>query len=305
MSKRNYVLVFIVFLLASNVLTFYFFASDEIREKEFNGTYPLLNPARALYEQKDLIVNLQTLREQLIDVGKNPDVSVYFEMLNTGANISVNKDLQIWPASLMKIPIAMAVMKKIENGQWKMDKDFVLGDKDKNPVFSNLYEKPTGTHFKLRELFDALLIDSDNTARNMLASQLKDEELADVLDYLGIEFDYKHDGQITAKRYSIIWRSFFSSTYLEPENSEKLIEIMTRSSATNFLAKGVPDNVKFSHKIGVLYDENIYADSGIVYVPNRPYILTVMIKGQGQQEAENIMKDISEKAYKYVSEFEN
>lgn len=165
------------------------------------------------------------------------------------------------------------------------------------------YKKTAGTTFTLSELLDEMLINSDNTARNLIVNEMKLENLDDVLDHLGIEFDYKNDGQISAKKYSIFWRSLFNSSYLAPENSQKLIEIMSRSSAYEYLAGSIPEEVKFSHKIGVLYGEGIYADSGIVYISNRPYILTVMVRGQSQSEAQKTMKEISEKVYRYVSEY--
>jgi D-alanyl-D-alanine carboxypeptidase len=48
-------------------------------------------------------------------------ISIYYEQLNSGANISVNKDLRLWPASLTKLPVALVVMKKIESGGWSED----------------------------------------------------------------------------------------------------------------------------------------------------------------------------------------
>lgn len=282
----------------------YFSRKSSAGQHEFQKKYPFLSPERGFYGQKDLIVNIQPIRDEFNEIGKDQGISIYFEFLNTGANIAVNKDVKIWPASLMKIPIAIAVMKKVEEREWNMNKDFILENIDKNPIFGSLYLKPSGTHLSLEELLNELLINSDNTARNIFVRNLSLDNIDNVLDHLGIEYDYKNDEQISAKKYSIFWRSFFTSSYLAPENSQKLIEIMSRSSATQYLAQGIPDKqIKFSHKIGVLYDESTYADSGIVFIPNRPYILTVMVAGHSQSEAEAIMKEISQKAYQYVSEY--
>lgn len=301
---KKYLLVAILVLIVSNIATSFFSLRHAgVVQDGFRNNYPLLNPDRELYAQDDLIVNVQPLRDQLNEIGNDHGVSIYFELLNTGANIAVNKDVKMWPASLMKIPIALAVMKKVEDGQWTMDKEFTLMEKDKNSIFGNLYQKQTGTRLTTKEVLDELLINSDNTARNMLVRNLKESEFVRVLEHLGIDYDYKNDEQITAKRYSVFWRALFSSTYLTPENSQKIIEIMTRSSSTDFMGQALPKDVIFSHKIGVLYDENVYADSGIVYVPQRPYIVTVMISGHSEQESKDIMKDISKKIYSYISTY--
>lgn len=297
-------LVVLVLLIFSNAILFCFWRYDfKLVESEFSEKFSLLNPNREFYNPRDLIVNIQPLRDQLNEIGKDPNVSIYFEFLNTGANIAVNKDLQVWPASLMKIPIAMATMKKVERGEWRMDRDFVMEENDKNSIFGELYKNQDGTHFSLEELLNVMLINSDNTARNIIARNLDMYDFKDVIDHIGVDFDYNKDDQISAKRYSVVWRSLFNATYLTPENSQKLIEIMSKSSAKNYLALNLPSSIKFSHKIGVLYDEMTFADSGIVYIPNRPYILTVMIQNHSQAEAEDIMKNISEKVYQYIFQY--
>jgi len=307
-SWRNYKywLLAVLLLAVSNAGVFYFWHRDTASIKnidQFRQQYPALDPDRALYDPKDLIVNTYPLGQQLKAIGQDQNVSIYFESLNSGANISVNKDLQVWPASLMKIPLALAAMKKVEIGAWSLDKEFAITEEDKNADYGNLYNQPAGTQLSLRDLLDKLLVESDNTARNVIANNLTDADMDDVLNYLGIDYDYKNNGQITAKRYSIFWRALFSSTYLQPENSQTLIGIMAHSDANDFLAQGIPNNVEFSHKIGVLNAQQIYSDSGIVYVTDRPYILTVMVQNHTQAEVEAIMKDVAQKTYQYISSY--
>jgi pimeloyl-ACP methyl ester carboxylesterase len=51
----------------------------------------------------------------------------------------------------------------------------------------------------------------------------------------------------------------------------------------------------------------VYSDSGIVYVENRPYMISVMIQGKSEDQEENelksnaLMKEIGEKTYEYIS----
>lgn len=271
----------------------------ELKEK-----YPLISPARSLYDKDDLIVNVQPLRDELTKLGEtNPNVSIYFEFLNTGANIAVNKDMAVWPASLMKIPIAMAVMKKIEEGKWQMDSEMVLYQEDKDERFGAMYEQPTGSRFSIEQLLKEMLIKSDNTARGILIRNLDTGDIELVLNHLGIEDIYNTENEITGKKYSIFWRSLYASSFLSEEHSQQLIEIMAHSETNEYLSRGLPKEAIFSHKIGVIYEDNIYADSGIVFVSERPYILTVMMRGQSRDESEKIIKEISEKVYNYVSSY--
>jgi beta-lactamase class A len=303
-DKKTWIFVVLVLLITNSLAIVYCMenCSDRL-SGNFQKEYPLLSPERDLYNQRDLIVNIQPLRDQLSEIGRDQDISIYFEFLSTGANIAVNKDQKIWPASLMKIPIAMAIMKKIEEGNLRLEDELAMTEKDQNKEFGELYRNSVGTRFTVEKLLDEMLINSDNSARDMLTRKLQTEDFDAVLNHLGIEYDYRNDEQISAKKYSIFWRSLFASSYLNPKNSEKLIEIMARSSANQYSAGVIPSGIKFSHKIGVLYDVNSYADSGIVYVPSRPYILTSMVKGKDQAVAEKIMQDISKRVYAYISAY--
>ncbi len=85
------------------------------------------------------------------------------------------------------------------------------------------------------------------------------------------------------------------------------MEFLNESKFNNFLASGIPEDVVFAHKYGENAIEYIFADTGIVYVPGKPYMLTVIIKGKDVSPetiswAIELMKDISTKAYEYSKE---
>ena len=100
-------------LIVSNSLTLVYFWPETEAVSESNP-YSFVDPSRRLVEQKNLIVNLQPLRELLNQrYESNPKISIYFEYLPTGANIAINKDAEFYPASLLKVPVAVAGAKKI------------------------------------------------------------------------------------------------------------------------------------------------------------------------------------------------
>lgn len=305
-KKFLLIIILILSLLANLALGILFIKKEKISSgNNSRNTYSFLDPARDFYHQDDLIVDFEPLRDELNKIGERKNISIYFEFLNTGANISVNKDLSFWPASLMKIPIAMVVMRKVERGEWKLTNELILLQEDKDEKFGNLYKESDGTRFAIEKLLDEMLINSDNTARGVLMRNIESGEIKEVLEHLGIEDIFNNNGQIGAKKYSILWRALFTSSYLSPEYSQKLVELMAKTPFNTMLQAGLPDQVKFSHKIGVVYDDNIYSDSGVVYVSNRPYIVTVMLEEKDKAKAEQTMKEISEKIYQYVSQYKN
>lgn len=305
--------MFFGFGLFANVMYMTYFKND-------NGTTSgLLNPTLSFIDIKNRIVDFQSLREYLTSTYENRDdymVSIYFEYLPTGANIAVNKDEKVWPASLIKIPVAMSAMKKVENAIWKLDNELVVLDDDKDSEYGDMYKEPSGTTHTVQKFLEKTLIDSDNTAHFVLLRNLDGAELEDVYVHLGLDDviealkkspkkESEVDNRITAKRYSIFFRSLYNATYLDQKHSELFLEILS-NAPRDLLGKGLPPDVSFVHKTGIRVDENVRADSGIVYAKGRPYILTVMVqKKKGEMSEEEVMllfEDISRKVYYYVTQ---
>jgi len=303
-SKNIWLYLAIGILLLINIISLIFYFNYHPAASTADN-FELLNPARKLFAQKDKIVNFQTLRDYLGNkYESDPNVSIYFEYLPTGANIVINKDAQFYPASLLKIPVAMAAAKKIDNGDWRWDNKLVLMATDKDDKFGTLYKEPTGSVFTIEELIKRSLVDSDNTAHFILLRNLELAEVSDVYKYVGLDGFLDSDGRIGAKQYSVILRALYNASYLSDASSQKIISFLSEESFNDYLHSGLTDNITFAHKIGIDTDRKVYLDSGIVYLENRPYILIAMTKEKTELEAKNIMKDISEKVFNYVKNYQ-
>lgn len=298
--------VLITALLLTNVLTLGYILLDKAYEKTARD-YPFIDVARDLIPQEHFIVNIQPLREQIQKIVKDEGhdtISVYFEFLNTGANIQINNETRYYPASLVKLPSAMVAMKKVEDGEWSMDSRLVLFEQDKDSRYGTLYKQPVGTRFTISELLTALLTQSDNTAHRMLMRNLSEQELDELKDAIGLNDLFNEKSEVSAKEYSRLFRALYNSSFLKRDGSQKILEWLTQTPFNNSLPSGLSSETKFSHKIGEDDVEKNYLDAGIVYLPNRPYLVTVMIKRQSQEQAEATMGQISKAIYEYVSGYE-
>jgi beta-lactamase class A len=306
-------------MVCALLFTYFWYIPHQDKRVDVVTRNPFLNPALAVLDKDNLIVNFQGLRDSLTSTYENRDdylVSIYFEYLPTGANIAVNKDEKIWPASLIKIPVAMAIMKKVQEKKWKLSNELVILDQDKDSEYGAMYKEPTGTTHTIKTFLEETLINSDNTAHFVLLRNLDGDELEDVYIHLGMDDiidalkksptkEAEIDNRITAKRYSIFFRSLYNATYLTQEYSQLFLSILEKAPR-ELLSRGIPDGVSFVHKTGIRIDEGVRADSGIVYIPGRPYILTVMVqqKKKGKLDEEDINKifeAISKEVYTYVA----
>jgi beta-lactamase class A len=288
------------------------------QEVHSKNPYPLLDPGATTVSTQDLLVRFQPLRQALLNQFTEHEdfyVGLYFEYLPTGANIVVNNDRAMWPASLIKIPVAMAVMKKVERGEWKLDNQLVILDEDKDASFGDLYKEPSGTTLTIREFLHATLVDSDNTAHFVLLRNLDTDELEDVFIHLGLETvleDLKkkpeaesEDNRMTAKTYSVFFRSLYNATYLSIENSQLFLQFLTEGPK-EYGRSGIPADIVFAHKTGIRSEDRVWADAGVVYLDRRPYLLTIMLEQKNKdqeindEQIELIFKDIASQVYGYV-----
>lgn len=309
-KKLTWLWLFLIAIsVGINIYGATFLSEKHTSNSEFDK-YTLIDKARQFIEQKDVITNLQPLRDymrELVADDKSVDLSIYFEFLNTGSNISINPELKFYPASLIKLPTIMVAMKKVELGQWRLDNELVLMPQDRDAGSGEAYAKyVVGTRFTIEELMRETLLKSDNTTYNILRRNITAEDFTTLVNAVGLYNLFDADMSVTSKEYSRLLRALYTAAYLSADNSQQILNWMTQSEFKDFLSQGVPENVSFAHKWGQSDGQNSYLDSGIVYYPNRPYIITVMIRGKQPESKENfdhaveLMNDLSTKVYEFI-----
>jgi len=303
------IIVLVIFLILSNFFSLFLFIRHKWLNSRYNNEYPFIDISRNFIPQEHFIINFQPLREdlkQLVQEASGQEISLYFEFLNTGANISINPDLKIWPASLTKLPLAMIVLKKEEEGDWGFNDQLAVFEEDKNDKSGELFSRTLGS-LTIKELLSELLISSDNTAFNILMRNVSILDVDKLVSGIGLEELFTEEGKVSAKEYSRILRALYVSSFLKKDNSTKILNWLVESSFDDYLSQGMPEGVVFAHKFGENETYSAYADSGIVYLANRPYLLSVMIKSEpkngGREQAMSLMKVISGKVYRYVKSY--
>lgn len=282
-------------------------------QAQLSNTYPLLDPMRALLPRDDFIVVLKPLRLKLEELvadwaKRGVVVAIQMEYLNTGSNLSINQNYRMLPASLTKVPVAMMVMRRIEQGTLSFDQILELKDEDRDSKWGEMYKLPVGTKMSLREVIEKSLTLSDNTAHKMLYRLVGVEEAQDMSQELNLEDLFDKEGKISAREYAKLLRSLYSSSYLKAEYSQQLLDLMTHDQVVKFLIRGLGSDVKYAHKFGESSAIYSYLDAGIVYVPNRPYVLVVMVHDEAGQvkmsrelAGEQIFEKVAKLTYEYIT----
>ncbi len=112
------------------------------------------------------------------------------------------------------------------------------------------------------------------------------------------------EATITVRGYASLFRILFNASYLNVENSEKVLSWLSETEYRSGLVAGVPADVKVAHKFG----ERLYAndikelhDCGIIYFPENPYLLCVMTRGSDFAALEALISEISRILYEEIN----
>ncbi len=306
MTKVGLLSVLLSLSFAVNLYLLFISPSSEGSTKNIQPEtekYGFLSKRIFAENQNDILINFVPLRAAAREYIANQKVSIgyYFEYLPSGTSIGVNDQMEIRIASLIKVPIVMAVYKEIEQGNLSKDGQLTLSKNDINKDFGNLWERGEGAKIEVDEAVDLALTKSDNTAARVLNSNLPEGAVDRVYDSLDIPKNFKDDHPIISpKNYTSILRSLYLSSYLTRDSSNEILDKLTKTEFTNMLPAGVNAGVKVAHKMGVYDAQETFSDCGIVYVPGRPYAICIMVKGSESEAVEHI-RLLSKMAFEYVT----
>lgn len=283
--------------------------------KNSHNRYPYLSKRLFAEKPNDVIINFNSLRADLrsYPTDNKIDMGIYFEYMPSGNNIGVNEKEEFFSASLIKVPVVMRAYRLIEVGKLSLSEAVTLDPNDIDKTFGSLWERGAGAKVTIDELIRLSIADSDNTAYNALGRVTDSHTrvgpdtnlIKDVYDYLDLPSDTIGSTYgTTPKNYSSILRSLYLSAYLNFNDSNRLLELMTETSFNKWLPQPLPSDIKVAHKYGVFEgnskDLTVSSDCGIIYYPQRPYTLCVMIRTDDPLVAEKHIQAVSAKVYNFI-----
>ena len=289
--------------------------SSELREKTGRLTNPLLECEvfgdQGLKALKPFKYKIDSLLREKIEAGVLIDGSVYFRDLNNGMWFGINENIAYRPASMLKVPVMLAYFKLAESDPGLLGRKIVFRgsfDLSRLQGVAPETELVPGGIYTVDELIFRMIAYSDNNAAQLLVDNIDKSLLDRVLHDLDVNInpgDYEH--MITVHSYAGFFRVLYNASYLSREFSEKALDILSRSSFSEGMRAGIPPGVPTATKFGEWGDSPDSAivqlhEFGIVYFPDRPYLLGIMTRGKRGREMEALIGEISRVVYQSVSE---
>jgi beta-lactamase class A len=280
-----------------------------IRLHDFHLTQPLILGEFA--EQSRLLQPLQNQIDNLIrekiKAGQLISASVFLRTFNNGNWFTVNGDETYIPGSLIKVAVMISYLKRAEQYKAILGKQLIYKKKNK-AVPSQTYEPHAlkeGNAYSVKELLQFMIVDSDNDATELLNENLDIPAFIKVFTDLGMTAPNVMDRnfQIKPSEYSRFFRVLYNASYLTPESSEFALQLLTKSTFEKGIIDRLPTNLIVAHKFGEASTPELKQlhESGIIYLADKPYVITIMTKGKTDVFLPAIIGDISNMAYEFLN----
>ncbi len=138
----------------------------------------------ALQTEKDQISEpaqcwIPGLMEQISAVDENMPgrLGVYIKNLDDGKSLSYNGENDWYFASTTKIPLAIAILQRVENNELTLDSELTLQQSDFLDGNGDIKWQSPGTKYTIATLIEKSLQESDNISTDMLIRLIGEEEL--------------------------------------------------------------------------------------------------------------------------------
>jgi beta-lactamase class A len=249
------------------------------------------------------------LRKQidiLLETKKASHVSVYFRRLLEGAWFGINETEKFTPASLLKVPNMIALLKEAETDPTFLKKQLIYTQKYLNtePFFPAKEELKINSSYTVDDLITRMVKYSDNESMFLLRQNFDTAIFNQLYTDLAIATpdDTVSDDFMTVKTYASFFRILFNASYLSASSSEKALTLLTQTDFNKGIVAGIPKNIVVAHKFG----ERTYTDDGtkqlhdcgIVYNAAKPYLLCIMTRGKDFNTLADVIKNISASVWK-------
>lgn len=248
------------------------------------------------------------VRDQL-KRGNVQKVSFYYRDLHDGPWFGIDEDVAFNPASMMKIPVLLAWLKRAEKSPAILQHKFIYDGRDDLTAGQRLKPQKSivaGSSYTVEELLRYMLNFSDNNATRLLFEQVTQAELDQVLADLNIESGVTEEGNsISPHAYSGFFRVLYNASYLNREYSEYALRLLCEQSFPQGMAAGLPAGIPLAAKFGEFTrstsgKELQLHEFGIIYHPRHPYVLGIMTLGSDVDAQAAVIREISRITYQSV-----
>lgn len=232
--------------------------------------------------------------------GRVDAVSVYVRDFNKGEWFAIDGDRRYAPGSLIKLPVALTMLRMTESDPALRTRSFGLKGAPNMPEQRHAPHEPLDPsgEYDLTVLLERSLEHSDNTASSILAQRMDYKLFRSLLRQLGLpEMPGNLDRYpLSPSEYGQFIKALHNSSYLSPRASQYLVDRLLHSDFKDGMRAGIPDEVEVAHDFGEAGGDGAYQlhDAGLVFAPNGTYLAVVMTQGHAVDALPGVVARVHE-----------
>jgi len=224
--------------------------------------------------------------------------------------ISINGNSEFPAASLIKIPIAIVLLQKIDKGEIHWGKTLILSRAHYAAGAGYLRTKKVGTKLSVREAFKLMLTISDNTATNMIIDLLggvwkTNDEIQKLNKKLSLKRtklvnklgDFKGTNKTCPYDLVIFLEEALEGKLLSKASKRILKHTLFRVINKSLILRGLPKHTKFVHKTGTI--GICVGDAGIIYINEKKKVgISIIVKRPfNSLDGQRFIREVSKIVY--------
>ncbi len=234
------------------------------------------------------------LNGKLLDAvqGFNGDIGIYVKNLRTGKTVSINADTVFPTASIVKVPILIGIMDKLNRKELDYNQELVYRDSLLYSDYDILGSFRDTVKIPLKKVIMLMLTTSDNTASLWLQSLAgKGTRINEILDSIGFKDTRVNSrtpgrednrtvygwGQTTPFEMGRIFELIYANKIFTAEACERIMRCLGRNYwDENEAISEIPPYIEVFSKNGCV--NAVRSEILLVNAPGNPYIFSIFTK---------------------------
>ncbi|KEO85180.1 serine hydrolase [Tumebacillus flagellatus] len=208
-----------------------------------------------------------------------------------------NADEVFFAASIIKVPVMAAVFDLAAKGKLSLSETMALRTEDKTTGSGILFNLSTGLELSLRDLVVLMIIESDNSATNMLIDRVGMETVQACMAEWGMEqtriynklavipANLQNVNTITPRELTDFMIKLANGKIVSWKASREMIDILKQQKFNDAIPSLLPTRdgqigelptYEMAHKTG--WVSNVENDTGLLYFPGHTFAISIFTK---------------------------
>jgi beta-lactamase class A len=260
---------------------------------------------------------LQAKVEALVQ-GFNGDIGVYIKNIKTGKTVAINADTVFPTASIVKIPILLGIMEKMQKGELSYHQSFIYKDSLLYAGSDILGSFKHNESIELSKLLLLMLTTSDNTAslwlQSIAGTGVRINEIIDSLGFVLTRVNSRTPGreenrniygwgQTSPREMASILEKIYRKEIFSDSSCIRMMRMLSRNYWDEEAISQVPPSIEVFSKNGAVNASR--SEVLLVNAPHQPYVFCIITKNNKDEswdaynEAWVLTRKLSAMLWKY------